>query len=86
MNKKVAGFAVVLIVAAALPFALIARSRSHTSPLPPLHPVLDMDKQPVFKPQRENRMFADGRAMRFAVPGAEARDDLRVPWGAIAAV
>ena len=85
MNKKVASFGVILIVAAALPFALIARSRSRTSPVPALHPVLDMDKQPVFKPQRENRMFADGRAMRFTVPGAEARDDLGVPRGAVAA-
>lgn len=76
MNKKLTGLAVVVIVAAALPFALVARSRSHTSPTPPLHLVLDMDKQPAFRTQRPNAMFADGRAMRMPVPGTAARDDL----------
>lgn len=50
----------------------------------PVHPVLDMDKQPKFKGQRGNPMFADGRSMRPDLPGTVARDDL-LPPGASAA-
>ena len=35
-----------------------------------------MDKQPKFRSQRANPMFADGRAMRPQLPGVVARDDL----------
>lgn len=79
MNKRLLSIAVVLIVAAALPFALVALGRSRPSSTPPLHPVLDMDKQPAFRSQRPNAMFADGRSMRLPVPGTAARDDLAVP-------
>jgi mono/diheme cytochrome c family protein len=59
-----------------VPFGLIALSRAGPSPARPVHLVLDMDKQPKFKGQRANLMFADGRAMRPRVPGTVARDDL----------
>ena len=65
-------------LAALVPFGLIAFSRSRPSNQPPVHPILDMDKQPKFKSQRENPMFADGRAMRPVLPGTVAREDLRV--------
>jgi mono/diheme cytochrome c family protein len=71
------GAAVLLL--ALVPPGLIALSRSRPSPVPPLHPILDMVRQPKFKPQAVNPMFADGRAMRPLVPGAEARQDLLVP-------
>jgi mono/diheme cytochrome c family protein len=70
---------VVVALLALVPPGLIALVRSRPSPVPPLHPILDMVRQPKFKPQRVNAMFADGRAMRPLVPGTEAREDLIVP-------
>ncbi len=68
----------VVAVAAVVPFGMIALSRSRPSPLRPVHPILDMVRQPKFKPQSQNAMFADGRAMRPLIPGVEARGDLAV--------
>ena len=65
--------------AALTPFGMIAFSRSRPSTLRPIHLILDMVRQPQFKPQRENPMFADERAMRPLIPGVEARGDLAVP-------
>ncbi len=71
-------YALVLLAAAALvPLALIARARATTSPLPRIQPIRDLAKQPKFKTQSANPLFADGRAMRPAVEGTVARGQLR---------
>lgn len=70
-------YAVVLLATLALvPFALIARSRATTSGQPRVHLIRDMAKQPKFKTQTADPLFADGRAMRPPVPGTVARGDL----------
>ncbi len=70
-------YAGILLAALALvPLALIARARATTSELPRLQPIRDMAKQPKFKSQAANPLFADGRAMRPAVEGTVARGDL----------
>ena len=58
---KVIGIGAVatLAILGLLPFALVARSRAHPSANQAIHLVLDMDKQPKFKAQRETPMFAD---------------------------
>ena len=77
--KTLAGFIVVGLLAGLVPFGLIALARSQPSPQPPVHPIQDMFKQPKFRPQRGNPMFADGRAMRPRLPGVTASTDLQVP-------
>lgn len=79
MAKLVTGILVVVALAAIVPFGLIALARSKPSPTPPMHPIMDMVKQPKFRAQRENPMFADTRAMRPRIPGVEALEDLTVP-------
>ena len=54
---------------ALVPFALIARARVTTSARPRIQLIPDMDKQPKFKTQTANPLFADGRAMRPPVAG-----------------
>jgi mono/diheme cytochrome c family protein len=70
---------VILTVAAAVPFALAAKARYSRSPNPRIHIIQDMDSQPKYKAQRENPVFADGRATRLAeadtVAVGELRDD-----------
>jgi mono/diheme cytochrome c family protein len=83
-RKVVIGIAMILAVAALVPLGLIAVSRSRPSPALPVHPVLDMDKQPKFKGQRGNPMFADGRSLRPTVPGTLAREDLALAGGSAA--
>lgn len=78
MLKTVLGIILVVGAAAMVPFGLIALSRSRPSPARPIHPILDMDKQPKFRSQRQNPMFADDRAMRPLVPGVVAQGDLAV--------
>ncbi len=79
MSKTVMGILLVLVIAALVPFGLIALGRSRPSPALPVHPILDMVKQPKFRAQRINPMFADGRAMRPLAPGVQAREDMEVP-------
>jgi mono/diheme cytochrome c family protein len=79
MSKTFIGILVILATAAMVPFGMIALSRSRPSPLRPVHLILDMVRQPKFKAQSENPMFADGRAMRPLIAGVEARGDLAVP-------
>ena len=62
-----------------MPFGLIALARSQPSAQPPVHPIQDMVRQQKFRPQRDNPMFADGRAMRPRLPGVAARTDLSCP-------
>lgn len=60
-------------VASLIPIAMIARSRAVTSEQPRIQLIRDMAKQPKFKTQAENPLFADDRAMRPSVPGTVAR-------------
>jgi len=69
--------AAIVTVLALVPFALIARARTTTSPNPRIHIIPDMDKQPSLRPQSAYSLFADGRAMRPPVAGAVARGELR---------
>ncbi len=70
-------YSLILLGAAALvPLALIARARATTSELPRIQPIRDMAKQPKYKTQSANSLFADGRAMRPAVEGTVARGEL----------
>jgi mono/diheme cytochrome c family protein len=79
MSKITMGLICVLLVAALLPFALVARSRASTSPKSAPHLILDMDKQPKYKAQRPSEVFADGRSMRPQVAGTVALEDMAVP-------
>jgi mono/diheme cytochrome c family protein len=66
-----------LTLVALLPAALISRARNSHSSTPRINLVPDMDYQPKLLPQTENRMFADGRAMRPRVEGTVARGQLQ---------
>lgn len=68
---------VIAVVASWLPFALIARTRAVRSEVPRPVVFLDMDRQPKFRPQDPNAMFADARAMRPQPAGTVARGQLR---------
>ena len=78
MSKTGIGLLLIVVVLGLVPFALIARSRAVKSATLPLHPVLDMVKQPKFKSQRENMMFEDHRSMRPELPGVLAQQDLEL--------
>lgn len=65
----VGGIAVCILL---IPPAAIAYIRSQQSPGRQAHLVWDMDMQSKYKPQEENSLFADGRAMRPPVAGAVA--------------
>ena len=71
MAKLVTGILVVVALAAIVPFGLIALARSKPSPTPPMHPIMDMVKQPKFRAQRENPMFC--RHARDASPHSRRR-------------
>lgn len=81
LPKGTMGIAAILGVLSLVPFALSARARERTSPLPRLHPNPpapvkdDMDRQFKFKPQTTNWFFADGRAMRNWPHGTVAEED-----------
>jgi mono/diheme cytochrome c family protein len=77
MPKPLIYLAIIAIVLASLPPALIARARHAKSDRPRIHLVQDMDAQAKFKPQSANPLFADGRAMRPLVDGTVARGELR---------
>jgi mono/diheme cytochrome c family protein len=63
---------VVVTCAAVVPVALAVKARHSTSESPRIHLIQDMDSQPKYKAQRENPIFADGRADRDAVAGTVA--------------
>jgi mono/diheme cytochrome c family protein len=52
-------------------------ARERPSGRPPIHLNPDMDNQPKYKAQSENRFFEDGSAMRMPAAGTVARDNLR---------
>ncbi|MEW6367561.1 MAG: cytochrome c [Acidobacteriota bacterium] len=66
----------VVTVSALVPLAFIARARFVKSETPRIHLIGDMDQQPKFRAQSPNALFADGRAMRPAIPGTVARGAL----------
>jgi mono/diheme cytochrome c family protein len=61
-----------LLLAGAASLGLLAGCRGDRAEKPPRQFLPDMDDSPKFKPQTEAPFFADGRAMRPAVPGAVA--------------
>ena len=63
---------IVVTCAAVVPFALAVKARHSKSDKPRIHIIQDMDSQPKYKAQRENPIFADGRADREALPGTVA--------------
>jgi mono/diheme cytochrome c family protein len=63
---------IVVTCAALLPVALAVKARHSKSDKPRIHIIQDMDAQPKYKAQRENPIFADGRADREALPGTVA--------------
>lgn len=74
-DKMPAGLVYGLIVvtcAAVVPVALAVKARHSKSESPRIHLIQDMDSQPKYKAQRENTIFADGRADREALPGTVA--------------
>jgi mono/diheme cytochrome c family protein len=74
-DKMPAGLVYGLIVvtcAAVVPVALAVKARHSKSEHPRIHLIQDMDSQPKYKAQRENTIFADGRADREALPGTVA--------------
>ena len=78
MTKHIALYIAILISLALVPFALIARSHALPGPLTRIALVQDMAKQPKFRAQRENVMFADGRAARPRIEGTLAQEDLAI--------
>jgi mono/diheme cytochrome c family protein len=74
-DKMPAGLVYGLIVvtcAAVVPVALAVKARHSKSEHTRIHLIQDMDSQPKYKAQRENTIFADGRADREALPGTVA--------------
>jgi mono/diheme cytochrome c family protein len=64
--------AMLLVCLALLPPLLVAQARASKSTSPRIHIIQDMDKQPRFKAQRPNPLFADGRAQRPEIPNTVA--------------
>jgi mono/diheme cytochrome c family protein len=67
-----------LVVLSFIPLAMIARTRATHTPHTRIQIIPDMDKQPKFRAQRANLLFADGRSERPDVPGTVARDQARL--------
>jgi mono/diheme cytochrome c family protein len=63
---------IVVTCAAAVPVALAVKARHSKSEKPRIHIIQDMDSQPKYKAQRENPIFADGRADREPLAGTVA--------------
>jgi mono/diheme cytochrome c family protein len=68
--------AIIALALAVLPPLWIARVRHTKSERPRIHPIQDMDFQPRYQSQAASPLFADGRAMRPALPGTIADDQL----------
>lgn len=76
MPKGFIYLAMVIVILAMVPPALIARQRSVSFTKPRIHIIQDMDAQLKFKPQNTNQLYNDGRAMRYDVEGSIARGEL----------
>ena len=66
----------IFLLLLAMPVVMIAKARVMRNDLPRIHLIQDMDNQGRFKFQQANPLFADGRAMRPAIPGTVARGHL----------
>ncbi|MBI1386968.1 MAG: c-type cytochrome [bacterium] len=78
VRTKITFAIIIVLIVAAIPVALIAKSRVTKSPKPRVHPIQNMDNQPRFKSQMYTAMFADRRVMRPPVPGTVARGEMVV--------
>lgn len=78
MPKPLIYAALVLLIFAMIPPALIARSRAVPSDKRRIHLIQDMDNQPKFRAQHPSAIFADERAMRPPVPNTVARGELHL--------
>lgn len=67
--------ALILILLALIPPALIMRARTIHRDSRRIHIIQDMDNQAKFRAQHPNAIFADGRAMRPPVAGTVARGE-----------
>lgn len=76
MPKAIWLGALLLVLAGLIPAAIVLNMRASDSELPRWHVFFDMDFQPKKKPQQSTTIFADGRAMRPAVPGTISRGQL----------
>jgi mono/diheme cytochrome c family protein len=68
---------VILVVLAAVPFAMAAKARASVSRDTRLNLIPDMDYQPKMKADRRNPFFGDERASRSPIEGVVARGELR---------
>lgn len=78
MPKPIIYVALVLLILAMIPPALIARSRAVPNDKRRIHLIQDMDNQPKFRAQHQNHLFADERGMRPPVIGTVARGELNL--------
>ena len=67
---------IVLTLLALVPLLMLVRARVVGSGLPRLMVVYDMDNQDRYETQSENRIFADGRAMRPPPAGTAAGGEI----------
>ncbi|MBM3380855.1 MAG: cytochrome c [Betaproteobacteria bacterium] len=65
------------LCAAALTLSTLSGCQGQPSENPPIHPNLNMDFQTKYRPQKENKFFEDGRAMRLPVAGTVAQGQLK---------
>jgi hypothetical protein len=65
------------LCAAAVTLVALSGCQGQPSENPPIHPNLNMDFQTKYRPQKENKFFEDGRAMRVPVAGTIAKGQLK---------
>ncbi|MFN0057451.1 MAG: c-type cytochrome [Planctomycetota bacterium] len=75
MPKWIHNIFLTLTILAFIPPVIILRARTATSSEPRIHFIQDMDNQQKFKAQAQNKLFADGRAMRPPVEHTIARNE-----------
>jgi mono/diheme cytochrome c family protein len=76
MPRPIIYAALILVILAMIPPALIARSRAVPNDRRRIHFIQDMDNQGKFRAQQVNPMFADNRAMRPPVVNTVAQGEL----------
>jgi len=76
MPRPIIYGALILMILAMIPPAIIARSRAVPNERRRIHFIQDMDNQGKFRAQQVNPMFADGRAMRPPVMHSVAQGEL----------
>lgn len=68
---------VIVMALSLLPLAMVAKARVSKMSQPRIHLIEDMGRQPKYKAQALDPVFADRRAMRPEIPGTVARGKLR---------